>query len=231
MSMTFLTQSEDSPKKRAAKSSGLTAFQVSAGLVFLSIMASCASQRLEKPFYAAGSIESVLSYKRNIKSLKTVFSIELERDGNLLKGDAALSLGPESFDLQVYSLGVLVAEVSEDNGIIKSTPPADRNKLSLLIDGLRNSFFWWSINDPDIISDNDTYKLQNSWRMLEVSRKTMLPVKQAIGIENGGQLDISYGEPAYIDGNWFPSKIRIHLARYSAIISVRNLTFNPEHDR
>lgn len=232
MSRIFLTLFSDSAKRQPEAVKRLTSLCALLALCpAILFSASCATNRLERPPYAAGNIESLLSEKENIKSLKSSFAIELEKDGNLLKGDAVLRLGPESLDLQVYSLGLLVAEVSEDNGAAKSIPAADRNKLSLLVDGLRSSFFWWTIKDPGIISDADSYHLYNSWKRLLISRKTMLPVKQTVELENGKKLEISYQDPVLVDGIWFPSKIRIKLARYSVNIAVKTLIFNPEQNR
>lgn len=187
---------------------------------------SCATRKLEMPSYEGIELKVILAEKENIRSLSSTFSIEFEKDGSMVRGDAVLKLRPDSLDLQVYSLGLLVAEVSSVNDVTKSVPAIDKNRLLLLIDGLRNSFLWWSMNNPEIRDDGDIYHVSNSWKRLFINKKTMLPVKQIVELENGRQLNIFYDDPVLIDGIWFPSKMRIELSRYSVNLKIKTLSVN-----
>ncbi|MGD0884982.1 MAG: hypothetical protein ABSA46_08955 [Thermodesulfovibrionales bacterium] len=163
----------------------------------------------------------------NVASIQSTFSIEFERDGGVIKGDAALQVTPDALSLRIYSLGFLVAEVTSDDTITKSDPPIDRNRLVMLVDGIRNSFFWWSIKGYDVQEDEKTYRLSNSWRSLILDKRTLLPEKQIIELEDGKQLNVVYEEPEHIGGIWFPSKMRIGLSRQSVSLKIRTLTVTP----
>jgi hypothetical protein len=117
-----------------------------------------------------------------------------------------------------------VAEVSSNSTETRCDPPLDRNRLSLLVDGLRNSFFWWSVKNPDIRDDQDTYRVSNSWKRVFIDKKTMMPLRQTIELEEGMQLEVLYGDPAFMDGVWFPSKMRIALSHQSVNLTIETLT-------
>jgi len=189
------------------------------------VLLSCAPKRVEVPRFEGG-LKELLAGREDIRSISSTFSIEFDRDGNTIRGDGVLWLTSDTLDLQVYSLGFLVAEVTSNNGSTTSNPSFDRKRLTMLVDGLRNSFFWWSIKDPEISEEGDAYYISNSWRRLSLNRETMMPVKQVIELEDGLRLDIYYDEPALIDGIWFPSGMRVEFSRYSVNIRVKTLSLN-----
>jgi hypothetical protein len=198
-------------------------------LYSLFFFSACATKMVGMPpAYDGVDLKDALTEREKIKSIHSTFSIEFEKNGNTMKGDAVLQMNSDLLDLQIYSLGFLVAEVVSDNTMTRSDPPLDRNRLSMLVDGLRSSFFWWNIKKPDIADHNDAYILSNSWRMVYINKRTMLPSRQTIDIEDGMQLSVYYEEPVSIDGIWFPSNIRIELSRYSVAIKVKTLSVNPQ---
>jgi hypothetical protein len=142
-----------------------------------------------------------------------------------MRGDAVLRLTPDSLDLQVYSLGFLVAEVTSNDTVTRSNPPVDRNRLWMLVDGIRNSFFWWSIKDPSLNGDDDGYRISNSWRKLFINKRTMMPEKQVIELDEGRQLTVFYGEPVLMDGEWFPSRMRIELSNQTLSLRIKTISF------
>lgn len=197
-------------------------------LYFLSfvffLLTSCAAKMISLPVYEGVDLKEELSKMERVRSIDSTFSIEFERDGSVMKGDAVLKLTSETVDLQVYSLGFLVAEVLSNSEITKSDPPLDRLKLSILVDGLKSSFFWWSVRNPDIMDDQERYRISNSWRMLFVDKKTLMPERQTIDLEDGRQLNVFYDEPSLIDGTWFPSKMRIELAHLSVNLKIKTIS-------
>ena len=184
---------------------------------------SCATKKLEIPTYEGVDPKVLLAEREHITMLESTFSIEFEKEGSIMKGEGALRLTPDSLDLQVYSFGFLVAEVSSNSVATTCNPPVDKNKLSLLVDGLRNSFFWWSVKNPDIRDDHGTYRVSNSWKKVFIDKKTMMPLRQTIELDGGRQLDVMYDEPAFMDGVWFPSKMRIALAHQSVNLKIETL--------
>jgi hypothetical protein len=191
---------------------------------FVFLLASCTAKRVEVPTYEGADIQTVLSSKGAVRLIDSNFSIEFERDGGVLRGDAVLKLTPDALDLQVYSLGFLVAEVTSNDAVTRSDPPIDRNRLLMLVDGIRNSFFWWSIKNPEIREDEGAYRVSNSWRWLYLNRKTLMPEKQIIELEDGRQLTVLYDEPALMEGGWFPSKMRIELSHQSVNLKIKSLS-------
>ncbi len=194
------------------------------------LLVSCATKRIEIPVYEGVDPGEVLAAKENIKYLESTFRLEFERGGSVMKGDAVLRLTPDSVDLQVYSLGFLVGEVTSNGTVMRSNPPLERSKLLMLIDGVRNSFFWWSLKDADIREEHDSYRVSNSWRRLFLNKKTMMPEKQIVELEGGKELVVDYEEPGLIDGIWFPSRMRIKLSGQSLDLRIKTLSFNPQTD-
>ena len=194
----------------------------------LAVLLSCSTKRIEIPTYEGVDPRYELARRDTVGSIRSTFSIQFEKDGGTVKGDAALSLTPDSLELRVYSLGFLVAEVIANDTVTKSDPPLDRSRIELLTEGLRNSFFWWSIKDFEIREEGKVYRLWNSWRRLIINKRTLLPERQTIELEDGRELDISYGEPENMGGTWFPSRMRIVLSRYTANVTIKTLTVIPQ---
>lgn len=193
------------------------------------LLVSCATKRVEIPTLEGIDLKEMLAERENIKSLESTFYIKFERDGSVMKGDAVLRLTPETLDLQVYSLGFLVAEVTSNGAETRSNPSIDRNRLLILVDGIRNSFFWWSVKNPVIKDDHDSYRVSNSWRRLFINKKTMMPERQIIELDNGSELNVSYEEPALMDGVWFPSRMCIELSRQSVNLTIKTLSISSPH--
>lgn len=178
------------------------------------------------PSYEGIELKDVLAEKGNIRSLKSTFTVAFDGNGDFGKGDAVLNLTPEALDLQIYSHGFLVAEVTSNKDFTKSSPALDRKRLSMLVDGLRNSFLWWNVKGYDIEDRTDGYRVASPWRILTINKKTMLPEKQFLELEDGRQIDILYAEPDFVDGIWFPSEMHIEMGSKSVRIKVKTLSVN-----
>ncbi len=190
----------------------------------LVLLVSCAPKRVEIPTYEGVDLRNVLSEKQSIRTIEATLSLEFEKDGSIMRGDAALRLTPDSLDLQVYSFGFLVAEVTSNETVTKSDPPMDSTRLAMLVEGIRDSFFWWSIKAPAIDDDDGLYRVSNSWRRIFINKKTMMPERQIIELENGSELTVLYEEPALMDGGWVPSKMRIELSGRVLNLRIKTLS-------
>ncbi len=209
----------------------------------LSFVVSCAPKHVELPSYEGIPIESALSELKDIKSIKAVLSVEYERNANAdvstMSGDASVDISEDKLNLRLYYLGFLAGEVSEDKGIIKSKPKLDKNKSTILIDGLKNSFFWWNIRDYTLQEKEDVYELKNSYRKLFISKKTLLPVQQTIELNDGEELKIFYDVPAKSNNEgmeeieqqnqpsnskpvWYNSRLKIEFKNYIVKIKVKS---------
>ena len=209
--------------KRIFYSAGLLFFCFSA----LVLLTSCSTKRVELPNYEGSDIKKTIAERSDIKSVAATFYVEFEKDDSIITGDAALELTDETLDLRIYSLGFLVAELTEANGIIKSEPELSRNKKIILVDGLRNSILWWMIKDYSIEEQNGIYQLKNSWQSIAIDKKTMLPTHQTIELDNGRELRIFYEGPVSNGNFWYPSKIRIELSRYTVKLQIKTISFLP----
>jgi len=196
-------------------------------LITLVLCAACAPKGVVIPVREGINLRDELTRMGSITSLDASFRIEFVRGESTMKGDAVLRLTPEDLDLRVYSLGFLVSEVTSHEGLMKSNPPIETTRLLLLIDGIRNSFFWWSIEGYEIDEDDAALTLfvTNSWRRIAFNKKTLLPVRQMISLEEGKELHIFYEDPQPFNGVWFPSKMRIELSPYAVTLAIRELSF------
>jgi len=187
---------------------------------------SCAVKRVEVPVYDGVDVRDVLRSKSNISSIETRFSITFEKEDTEIKGDGLLNISRSGdMNMRIYSFGFLAFELASENGIIRSSPVIDRNKGIMLTHGLRDCLFWWDIKDFDVTENEKDYLLMNSSRKIWIDRRTMLPVRQTVSLEDGRELDIFYENPEVSDDIWYPSKIRIELSRYAVVLRIKDISF------
>lgn len=218
--------------------SRLRAFIVlTAMLVALSLMASCAVKRADVPRHEGITLDQALADLRSIKSIEAVLAVEYRKEDSVMTGDAFLALSEKALTLRLYYLGFLAGEIHEEEGAIRSTPKIDRNKSLVLVDGLRSGIFWWNVPDYAVTEEAGLYMLRNSSTKVTVSKDTLLPVEQIIELNNGDSLRITYNEPARIDVEegeaadlspilqWYPSRLNIELRNHAVRIKVKSYTF------
>ncbi len=214
-------------KKVWALGSGLWALQRLFATCFILSTLSCTAKRVELPDYRGVDVSTVIAERSAIKGVEATFSVEFEKGDSSMTGDAALELTDKTLDLRIYSLGFLVAEVTEADGVIKSNPELSRNRSLILVDGLRNSILWWTIKDYEVEEQNGICQLRNSWQRIVIDKKTMLPKYQTIELDNGRELRIFYEDPMSIGQFWYPSKMRIELSRYVVRLQIKSISFTP----
>lgn len=207
-------------------------FRLLISVLCLLFSVSCAPKRVELPSYEGVSLENAISELKDIKSIEAILSIEYEKNDSTMNGDASLSISEDKLNLRLYYLGFLAGEVSEDNGIIKSKPKLDKNKSTILVDGLKHSFLWWNIKDYTLQEKEDIYELKTSHRKLLISKKTLLPVQQTIELNDADELKIFYDAPAKIDSNelsvtsnmplWYNSRLKIEFKNYIVKINIKS---------
>lgn len=211
---------------------------------------SCAPKHVALPSYEGVPIESALSELRRITSIETVLSVEYAKSDGMMTGDASLRLSENDLDLRLYYLGFLAGEIKEHDGIIQSKPTIDGNKKALLVEGLKNGFLWWNIKDYRVEEREDLFVLRNSYREIVINKKTLLPVRQTVELENGDRLTITYDSPVKAEGEktgdqedektevntssttqsgtftlselWYPSQITIELRKYLVKVKVKS---------
>ena len=172
------------------------------------------------------SIDMVLAERRTVERIDAAMSVVFEKTDSEMHGDAVLDIARDGdLHMKVYTLGILAMDLASSNGRVKSTPKLDKSRTAILTRGLRDSFFWWDLEDVTVQEGNDHLILQNATRQVVIDRKTMLPRKQTISFDDGKQLKVSYDDPAQAQGLWYPSRMKIELSRYTVTLTVREIAF------
>jgi len=203
-------------------------------LVCLLSLASCAPKLVAPPVISYENIplDRALSELGAVRSVEAVMAIEYQKKDSTMSGDAFVNLSDDKLTLRLYYMGFLYGEVSEENGIVKSKPKLDKNKSAILVDGLKNSFLWWTLKDYTLTEKEDTYVLTNSYREVVVDRKTLLPLRQTLNLDSGDVLTILYDEPAITEEaakvgqssllQRYQSKLTITLKNYTVRIKIKS---------
>jgi outer membrane lipoprotein-sorting protein len=198
-------------------------FSVSITLI---LFFSCVTKRIEIPVYEGIDVRDVLSAKNSISAMDATFSIIFEKGDSEMRGEGVLNISRiGDLSLRVYSFGFLALEVTSENGMIKSNPRIDRNKSKMLTQGLRDCLFWWDIQDFEIDEKDGMYLLRNFSREIWLDKKTILPIKQRVSLEDGKELRISYEDVEKMGDVWYPSTIKIELSQYSVTLKMREILF------
>jgi len=201
----------------------------SIALTFVLLLGSCAGNKPVMPSYEGQDFRSALSSMKRVSDIETRFSIVFEKNDSEIRGDGALDISNGGdMSLRIYSLGFLAMEMTSVDGVVKSSPRLDRNKTLILTQGLRDCLFWWDMKDFTLDEDTENFVLRNSERELWISKKSFLPVKQKLYFDDGRMLMVYYDEPAFENGSWYQSKIRIELARYSVKLNIKNMAFKQQ---
>lgn len=187
---------------------------------------SCAAPRVEMPVYDGIDVEDALYSKNSISAIEAAFSIIFEKDDTEIRGEGVLNISRNgNLNLRVYSFGFLALELTSENGIIKSVQMIDRTKGAILTYGLRDCLFWWDIKDFEIDEKEGIYLLKNLSRKVWIDRKTMLPIKQTVSLEDGREINFYYENPEKVGSIWYPSKIRMGLSKYSVTLKIKEMSF------
>jgi len=197
-------------------------------LFFLSILImlfACVPKRVEIPVYEGKSLEDALSLYKSISSIETTFSATFEKEDTEIKGDGIVNIADSGdMSMRIYSFGFLVFELSSKDGVIKSDPQIDKNKSTILTYGLRDCLYWWDIKDYEVNESLNSYILLNNQRQVWINKKTMLPIKQVIFLDDGRELDITYENPENFGVFWYPSKLRIEFAKYAVVLRLKDMS-------
>jgi hypothetical protein len=200
----------------------LKLFWVSVALALVA----CAPKAVEMPSFEGRDFREAFSAREAVSSIDAVFSVTFQKKDSERKGDGALTMARNGdMSLRIYQLGFLAMELTSQDGEVKSSPRIDKKKTYLLTEGLRDCLFWWDMKDYTVEDTADSFVLRNGERTLWIDKKTLLPVRQKIFFDIGRELNIYYEAPQKSDGLWYQSKIRIELARYSVLLTMKKMSF------
>lgn len=192
----------------------------------IAFAAACAPKHVEVPLLDERGLDAVIAERKGIERIDAAMSVVFEKKDSEMFGDAVLDITRSGdLHLKVYSLGILGMDLSSIKGVVKSTPRLDKDKTVILTQGLRDSLFWWDLQDYAIREEGDYLVLQNATRSVWLDRKSLLPGKQWIDFGDGKQLTVLYDSPVRQRGIWYQSKMRIELQRYAVTLTVKEISF------
>ncbi|HYQ47868.1 MAG TPA: hypothetical protein VEP69_02275 [Thermodesulfovibrionales bacterium] len=198
-------------------------------LFFCSILvlaAACAKTLVEVPPHEGLRLDEVIAERNAIERIDAAMSIVFEKKDSEMYGDAVLDITRSGdLNLKVFTLGILGMDLSSKNGVVKSTPRLDKAKTAILTRGLRDSLFWWDLQDFTVREEGGYLVMQSATRSVWLDRKTLLPGKQLIEFDDGKQLTIIYDTPAHQGGIWYQTKMRIEIPRYAVTLTVKEISF------
>ena len=190
------------------------------------IAAACAPKKVEISFPEEKGIDAVVAERKSIERIDATLSVVFEKTDSAIYGDAVLDITKEGdLHLKVYTLGILGMDLIAKDGVVRSTPNLDSSRKMILTQGLRDSLFWWDMQEYTVRNEDDSVIMQNSTRTLWLDKRTMLPRKQRIDFDDGKQLTVLYDNPARGKDIWYQSKMRIELKRYAVTLTVKEISF------
>lgn len=170
------------------------------------------------------SLQSSLDKYSRIASIQAVLDLQYHKPDYSTSAVASLQLSKDTLELRLYRTGFLVGELRQKDGILFSKPQLDKAKKTLLVDAIKQSFFWWANICSHIIPDNDTYFAPCDDKTLVIDKQTHLPLRQSIELPSGQVLQIDYFDPAYttFDNStmWYPSRLHIQYGNHTLQIEV-----------
>ncbi len=160
----------------------------------------------------------------SIKTVKFLFSIRVNRQGEEISGNASMFIngddtaGGETV-LRVYSLGFLISEIRLSDGkIITEGKNLSPEKAYLLIEALRSCLLWWRMEERELEEQDNLIIIRNSWRKVYIDQD-YIPRRQEIDLPQVPSVVINYERPEFYPsedkefkkGIWFPSLITVRL--------------------
>lgn len=164
------------------------------------------------------SFQEYLSWLDSRERIKFLFSINVNKQGEELSGNASLSVDKEDLLLRVYSMGFLVSEIKIYQGNISvEGRKIPESRAYLFIEALKLCLLWWKMDEREIEEKDQRYVIRNSWRKVYLY-KNYLPEKQEIYLPEVSSAVVIYEKPALYtfkenknEGFWFPSEIVVRL--------------------
>lgn len=206
-------------------------------IVFLFILfclASCAKRHVSMPDFTDTNLDTLLIELSQISSIEATLEVEFDKGDVFMNGDMFLKADENNLIVRVYYLGFPVGEIVEHNGVIKNTMKISKSRGQMIANGLKRSLFWWKNPFIQKIDNEETYTLLSKGIEIIIDKKTLLPIRQTVTLENGESLDIMYSEPRQIEEgkrvggltDWYQSVVKLSYQNYRASSKVNRLTLH-----
>lgn len=195
----------------------------------LLLLSGCAKKIPPQPLPEKMTFHEYLLKLDSIKTVKFLFSIKVNRQGEEISGNASMLInGDDTLDsetvLRIYSLGFLISEIRISEGkIITEGKNLSTEKAYLLIEALRSCLLWWKMEEREL-ERNNLIIVRNSWRKVYINQD-YIPIRQEIHLPEAPSVVINYERPEFypstvsspsedkefMSGIWFPSLITVKL--------------------
>lgn len=215
----------------------------------LLLLSGCAKKIPPQPLPEEFTFNEYLSELDSIRTVKFLFSIKVNRQGEEISGNASMLINEDDTPggetvLRVYSLGFLISEIRVSDGkIITEGKNLSPEKAYLLTEALRSCFLWWKMEEREVEEKDNLIIVRNSWRKVYID-KDYIPRKQEIHLPEVASLVINYERPEFYpspvnspsedrkfkNGIWFPSLITVMLQGNEISLHIEKITLQRTPD-
>ncbi len=153
------------------------------------------------------TVTELMDKLRNINRIEGIGAIKIKTPGKIRSGTASLKLYGEDIDIRFYSMGILVGEIKENQGIIKSDTSLTATETDLLIQAVKKGIRWWNIMSYKIEELDNKYVISNTWQSTILKKETYMPLKQTLSLSTGKKIIFYYKNSIFKNGFWYPKEI------------------------
>lgn len=168
----------------------------------LLLLSGCAKKIPPRPLPEEMTFNEYLLKLDSLKTLKFLFSIKVNRQGEEISGNASMLINEDDTTggetvLRVYSLGFLISEIRiSDGNIITEGKNLSPEKAYLLSEALRSCFLWWKMKEREVEEEDNLIIVRNSWRKVYID-KDYIPLRQEIHLPKVPPVVINYERPEF----------------------------------
>jgi hypothetical protein len=164
------------------------------------------------------TLERLMENLAGVSEVTGVADMEFLSTAKKLDGMASIKVSAGAMSVNVYSLGVLAAELYEadgpDGNIVTSAPPLSPLDKYLMVTGIRAGVMWWAEAAGDIparaaqtTQDGGIIVIRNLRSNTALEKLTLKPVLRDILLPDGRTLHVRYNDVVWLDGAWYPGRI------------------------
>jgi hypothetical protein len=204
------------------------------GLLALTIIVcGCVKPQALMPEHRDYNLNRLLSELSAIKSIEAALEIEYEKGDAIMGGDMFVKIDEGSLVVRLYYMGFLAGEFIEEGGVVKKNSlKVSKARAEMLVEGLRDSIFWWKTNYEETYEEDEAYVLRGIGREIRIDKKGLLPISQRIVLSNGEAIDILYSEPMRVNPelqaqratDWYQSAMTIQYRHYKLRARIRSVS-------
>lgn len=189
--------------------------------IFYIFIASCATSTPTRDIPKTEGLDEKLNHLKKISQILVHGDIILQKSNRKVQGNFVLSVKGDDIDMQVFSKGISVGEITLENNKITMSPSLNNEYLDYMFAVVvRDSITWWNIYDYAIKSGSEAYILKNSWKKVYIDSFMLVPVKQIFSLRWFKKVDVDYSKIEDFGFGLLPSQITFSYKTYDCMLSV-----------